>query len=745
MIGLGDKLGARYFVVSEIDPARFDLVHEVRDAQGQILWAQIVSATPLTPTVFDALKAELGAIPNARAYRRPDEVLRSSAGYAAVIFRQPHPQPLVERLPGMFAGDLDDRRRASLRTLVGWFAPLAEELNNLHAVGVVHGAITLERLHVHEDRGTERLVLSGFGVDAASRLAVGRPRPPPRADFASLALALQAAMERTKVRADGAALVRWELIRNCARAGDHPALQSGLALANAIRSLIDEPARRISSGTLTAVGSTASQPAERLPNSPLPSPPPDPSGSYAAGSDRVRQTAFTAPPPDTAAPQVVRRRRIGVAAALVLAVLATSAIVSLSQKNPLRDMAGPLHARVSVPTRCGDELLAPPSAFATSGRASDVVPVCFGDGRFLGVIARVDDTMVVGRRRAARGERFDEGVAPIADAVGALGTAVSSDAGWIAWTPREGFAFGLARVDRAVTRIPIQAPQLQPGAYRGAFLLRAEPLTAWVASTLREGGRSRPVIVQFASRYPDQARAATVFALGDGEVVAAIPGEPATLLVQRVADGHLSFSTFTVPLQSLAGLVRAGVDPDAAADADAVATADAEAAPPPDPLAPREISSELLRRSAAWAPPSSAVRVEPAGAGADGSPVRFLATVFPAEAGCTSADCAAPGSVQLVEFPPHGDPVAREIERQASAASMSGTGAGVVLTATRARDGVVLPFIIAAGGEVRPQRWVLNGLLHPSVVSCGDEAWLAFAPTGPQPRAGAVPLGCALR
>ena len=77
------------------------------------------------------------------------------------------------------------------------------------------------------------------------------------------------------VDADGAALVRWELIRNCARAGDHPALQSGLALANAIRSLIDEPARRISSGTLTAVGSTASQPAERLPNSPLPSPPPN--------------------------------------------------------------------------------------------------------------------------------------------------------------------------------------------------------------------------------------------------------------------------------------------------------------------------------------------------------------------------------------------------------------------------------------------------------------------------------------
>ncbi|MDP3219602.1 MAG: hypothetical protein Q8S73_36205, partial [Deltaproteobacteria bacterium] len=197
MIPVGEKLGGRYFVLTLIDPAKADALHEVRDAQGTISYAQFLHGAPVPPPVFEALRGELAAIPASRLYRRPDEVVRSALGVPAAIFRQGHPTPLAERLTSLFAGDVDERRRAALRALVSWFAPLAEELNNLHAVGVVHGAITIDRLHLIEDRGTERLGLSGFGIEAAARLAGSKARPGPRADFAALALALQAAMERT--------------------------------------------------------------------------------------------------------------------------------------------------------------------------------------------------------------------------------------------------------------------------------------------------------------------------------------------------------------------------------------------------------------------------------------------------------------------------------------------------------------------------------------------------------------------
>jgi hypothetical protein len=356
VIPVGEKLGGRYFVLSLIDPTRVDVLHEVRDAQGTVSYAQCLLGAPLPSPAFEALRGELAAIPASRLYRRPDEVVRSALGVPAAIFRQAHPPLLAERLATLFAGDVEARRRAALRTLVGWFAPLAEELNNLHAVGVVHGAITVDRLHLVDDRGTDRLGLSGFGVEAAPRLAGSKPRPSPRADFAGLALAFQAAMERTGARPDGAAVVRWEMIRNCARAGDHPALQSGLALANAIRQLVDEPARRISRSNLTAVGGAAlaTTDSERGAASGTP-----------AGPAPVTDPAVLASSPFTAPPaeqphQDARRRRALLAAVVAVAVLATAAIVTLTGRGPGGDAGVPVRVRVSVPTRCGDEPLAPP-------------------------------------------------------------------------------------------------------------------------------------------------------------------------------------------------------------------------------------------------------------------------------------------------------------------------------------------------------------------------------------------------
>ncbi|MEZ4408020.1 MAG: hypothetical protein R3A52_16325 [Polyangiales bacterium] len=254
MIQLGEKLGGKYFVTEAIDASRVGHFVEVRDAQGTIYHAQPLLSRALPKEDLDQLKAEVDAVPRSMAFFKPDAVVWSKSGVPVAVYPALPPTPLLSRLAALFTGGLEERRRSALRALLGMFAPLAEELNNLHAVGVVHGAITLARLHVVEDRGVERLSLSGFGVEAAERYASKKPRPQPKADFAALTLCLADAMDRVKARPEGAPLVRWEMLRNCARAGDHPALQSGVALATAMRGVLDEPWRRTPLKGTPAVG-----------------------------------------------------------------------------------------------------------------------------------------------------------------------------------------------------------------------------------------------------------------------------------------------------------------------------------------------------------------------------------------------------------------------------------------------------------------------------------------------------------
>jgi len=738
VIPVGEKLGGRYFVLAPIDPSQVDTLHEVRDAQSTVSYAQCLLEAPLAPAAFESLRGELAAIPASRIYHRPDEVVRSTQGVPAAIFRQAHPLGLSQRLAALFSGDVDERRRAALRTLVAWFAPLAEELNNLHAVGVIHGAITLDRLHVIEDRGAERLCLSGFGIEAAARYAASKPRPGPRADFAALALALQAAMERTGARPDGAAVVRWEMIRNCARAGDHPALQSGLALANAIRQLIDEPARRISMGNLTAVGSAA-----------LPPPAGDdrggagaPSGSFALGPSLGASTdqAALVASPFTAPPEVqtradARRRRVLIAAGVAVAVVATAAIVTLTGRGTPTDGGIPARVRVSVPTRCGDEPLAPPPTIAVAAAPTALGASCLGDAQEVAVLAHVDDTLVLGRRRSTRGSRFEERPSVIAEGVLHAGTSVSGPVAWTTWISRTGPVFGLARIDRQAQRIPVRTPGLTAESFRGAMLLRADSTGAWIGTTYAVGGRARAAVVELAAHRNDEPRVATVYLITEGAVVAAIPGDPATLLVRQAVDGRTTFTAVSLPLNTLAGLSTA-------ADADG-----GSAEVDPATTAMRELSAQVLMRSAPWTAPAGVVHFADLGTGAAGSSRRFLATVEGgADGGCEGEDCAGSGSVLVLEFPPRGEAVTREIEPHGRGRMIShGVNNTVVAAVTRSSDGTLVPHVLDVGSEVRAQHWVLGGLDLAAVVTCGDEAWLAFAQGSPQLRIGAMPLACALR
>ncbi len=733
MIPVGEKLGGRYFVLTPIDPGKVDSLHEVRDAQGTISYAQLLHGAPVPPPVFEALRGELAAIPASRLYRRPDEVVRSALGVPAAIFRQAHPTPLTERLASLFTGDVDERRRAGLRALVAWFAPLAEELNNLHAVGVVHGAITVDRLHLIEDRGTERLGLSGFGIEAAARLVGAKARPGPRADFASLALALQASMERTGARPDGAAVVRWEMIRNCARAGDHPALQSGLALANAIRQLVDEPARRISRGNLTAVGSAALPPPAEGERANLPA---RSSGSYAqVGATTSDPAALSAspftPPPEAQTHQDARRRRVLIAAGIAVAVLATAAAVTLTSRVAPVDGTIPSRVRVSVPTRCGDEPLAPPRTVAVASGASALGALCLDDAQEVAVLAHVDDTLVLGRRGSTRGAPFGERPTVVAEGVLSAGTSVSGPVGWTTWLSRTGAAFGLARIDRQVHRIPTSTPGYPAGSFRGAMLLRADATGAWIGTTLVTDGRERAAVVEFAARRNDEPRDATVYVISEGSAVAAIPGDPATLLLRQTGADRDTYAAVSLPLNTLAGLSSAASGDGGAPGGGAAAL--------------RELSAQVLLRSAGWTAPAGPIEFAPLGAGTAGSSRRFLATaVAAADAGCEA--CEGSGSVLVLEFPPHGDAVAREIEHHGRGRMIAqGVSNTMVAAVTRASDGVLVPHLLDGGSEGRAQRWVLGGLDRAAVVTCGDEPWVAYAQGSPQLRLGAIPLACALR
>ncbi len=736
MIPVGEKLGGRYFVLQPIDPTALGTLHEVRDAQGTVSYAQVLHPAVIPLPVFEALRSELGAIPASRVYRRPDEVLRSTEGIPVVIFRQAPPPGLGERLAGLFTGDIDERRRAALRALVGWFAPLAEELNNLHAVGIVHGAITLERLHILEDRGSERLAVSGFGVEPVTRLLAARPRPAPRADFAALALALQAAMERTGARPDGPAVVRWEMIRNCARAGDHPALQSGLALANAIRHLIDEPARRISSGHLTAVGGTTSAAPSRGPQTNPPGTAPTDAGPNVPSLPSGRMVSPFTAPPEVRTEHNTRRRRFVIAAAVAGAMLLTAAVVTLANNNAHIDSLIPGRVVVSVPTRCGDEPLAPPRSFAVASAPRELSALCVGDTQQVVVLSQLDDTLTIDRRRSARGSRFETASAVIAEGVLQSGTALSGPTSWATWIAREGAVFGLARIDRDVRRIPMHTPGLTAAMFQGALLLRADTTGAWIGTTFVDGGRERAAIVEFPARTNDEPREATVYLVADGAVAAAVPGDPATLLLRSRDATGTSFAVASLPLNTLAGLSTAVAGGDAGTP-----NAGAEVAPL------RELQAQLLQRSAAWRAPAGVVSFAPLGVGNAGSSRRFLATVVAgSDAGCTGTRCEGSGSVVVVEFPPRGDVMTREIERQGRGMMIAGGVNGAVLAAvTRARDGELIPLLIDGGSEARGGHWVLGGLDRVAVVTCGDEPWLAFSQGSPQLRAGLVPLACALR
>lgn len=773
MVAVGEKLGDRHFITAVTDTSAGSTV-EVRDAQGTQFRGQILHARAVSQAEFDAIVEKIKQVPARLHFHLPDLVLQTAHGEPVALYGGDPWLPLTSRLLSMFTGGIDDRRRAAMRTLQTLFVALAEALHEMHDAGAVHGAITLDRLMVHEDRGTERLVLGGFGLGAAvevtTKQAIKR-----RADLAALVLALDAAMERVHTRPEGGALVRWEMLRNCAKAGDHPSLEHGRALAAALRQLTEElrrpsgvtaavggpPARP--SGTTPAVGGppmrpsgvtaavgarplraptpsgevpvTPGAPTLRPPTPtavPKPSPlPPPAAATTSAQSAPGGPMGFTVPPP-TDSREGSRRRAMVLGGASLCVLVVAGAVVALSRSgHGARDDAlpGMLRTRVSSTPGCAEESVASPPSAPWSAPLDESALACVGAGPTLALFGRAGSSLSAALRPATRGARYLDRSLSLSDRVRELGTALSTDRGaWIAWRPTEGAAFAAARVDESVHPAAITTPAWESAGFEGASLLKAGDAGVWVASTLKraEGPLAMVVFLSTAGGDP-----ITVYRVAEGSVAAVIPGDPATLLLHRRDGTSHELRAATVPLAALPGLSSAG------------AVAGDAGAPAGPPM--RVVSDAAIARGAAWSTRGASLAVAPTGAGDATSTRSFLVVTREAAdpSGCAGLRCPVEGAVQVLGFPPQGDAVAYDVAPAGRALTM-GPGPDQSAVAVYQTAAGVRGWSLARDGSTTAMTpssaWSLPG----AGTRCGDEVWSVFRPAGPRPALAAMPTRCAL-
>lgn len=725
MISLGEKLSQRYFVTQAIEPSHVGHFVEVRDAQGTVYSAQPLLSRALPPIALERLKSELSSIPTSPAFFKPDSLVWSPSGVPVTVFRIPPPKPFLPRLASLFAGPLEDRQRDAMKALLAWFVPLAEALNQLHQAGVIHGAISLTNLHIIEESNTEKLTLSGFGLDAADRYASNRPRPLPKTDFAALTLCLADAMDRIKARPEGPHLVRWEMLRNCARAGDHPALQSGLALSTTLQQILSDPWQRTAKLTLTG------------PDSPLPTqtsqtPPVTPATPSRESSPSSPSHGFVAPPE---APRSPPHRRAILFGSLIatLVLVGSSAVYFLRDKpNGNNTLPGPITLRVTP--RCdGEDPTHPPSVDFPSAITSLTASCLGGVDPGLVAFALTNNTLGFTQRTARRGSHWGP-ITPLSDHVAELGTALhgtDTDPGYISWRNLGTPAFTVATLDRTVTPIAFDTPGWTGETFLHPVLLRADTDNAWIATTYTPGTPdSTPSVVAVHLTHTAENNATTtVFRITDGVLLSAIPGDPASLLVGRPASSPQNLSLITLPVAALPGLVPNAPD---------ILSTDAGAITPQLRIVPQSVLQVLLAPSLGTTVISSA----PLGLGTPTSARRFLITLGTPRP-CTTPPCPPSGDSRLITFQPQGEPTVLDFVPNSRAMGLFSAPPSTSLvwierdTPPHAAVWSLSPDNTATSGA-----WMQGSLTHADVLHCGDDHWQLAVSTSFPNRITALPLAC---
>lgn len=688
MIDVGTRLGNKYFVVTRQERVGIGERFEIRTPQGDVRWAQWLFHEALTAPQVAALQAELAAVPGHSTARSPDELVTSPGGIPAAVFLQTFPRPLQELLPGLVVAGQESRRLQTARILIAWCAGLAESLHTLHNARVVHGALSLQHLGVEGDGEGARILITGFGLEPARRIATGGVRPTLRSDLAAVVLILHGLFEQCGVKLSGTALVRWDVLRNCARAGDHVALTRGAALAQALRDLIteEEAAHRARSAVPRAGPASAEA---------------------------------TPPPPP---PAKTSRRAVRLGAAAGLAVLAAGLAIRLGMDRGGSTLLRGMATRSSLASgQCGQEPMAPPVGVSLPSSVRAISATCQADGT-LQLAALSGEALSLAQRPAHRGERFRNDLSRVAE--GAVEAAALRDAQQplIVWRRTSGPPFGAARLTATAEPYALSLGAWRAEQFRGVWPLRAERDAVWVASNLLVAGAPRAVVLRLPT---DSREPPTAYRIGDVTLLAAIAGPAATLLVH--GDGAVT--AITVATNALRVLS---------------ADADADAAAPSDAVASRAVPLAALPRSEPWRPAARFVVAAPEGVAVPGGARHFAVTVTdePPPPDCASSACTARGAVHALAFAERGAPTDTRLAERglATAIALEPDGARRV-AGVGAATGDVAVWSVDTSGTVSAAE--LRDTSAPTaLVNCGDELWIAHA--HPTPRLSASPLACAL-
>jgi len=693
MVAVGDKLGGRYFVTkvdAKLAPGAF---LEVRDAQSNVFYAQMLGAKAMAPGEVSALAREVASVSPMPTLFLPDEVTQDPAGVPFAVFGKAPADPLVDDLRLYESGGSKQRRAQTFRALTNAFAALADDLARGGGARSTHGAIAAPHLGAHGRDDTLRLELQGFGLDAAARIQARQERPTPRADAAGLFLTLHDLLTRTQSLPEGPALVKWNLLVTCARAGDHPALQHTAATGRFLR---DVPAEVEATRENAPPRANAAPPEVSATASPAP-----------AATPAARPKASF----DLRA-WVDDHRRAVIGGAAGLGLVAVAGVASTLMDGPTAAPPAPPArpatrrpaAADALPACTGESLQSPAAAdLAPDGDAFESVCV---DGS-LRLVASGGANLTFAARSARRASRFAEPSSLVTGGRTEGGAAVAAGGHvWVAW--RHERAVHVARAEAADGALVAELP----GAWRGAWLLTAGEHGAWVAATLeRPEGPLAVAILLPGGATPEAPRA---FALGEGAIEAAVPGDAASLLLRKTQGRRHELSAITVTTSVLPVLAQAPSSDGGAAGAPALAT----------------VPDVSLQRTAAFTVEADRVSVAPTGVGRVGEARSFLVTEGEA------------GAVTLVTYPPQGAPAAERLTTHGAGLGLGANGRGEPVAVVA--EGPLVALYTHAAGEA-PAREPLRGLTRARVLACGDEPWLAFTAGAPTPRVAAVPLACVSR
>lgn len=701
MISVGDRLGGRYFVTGRPASADPSECFEVRDPQSRVFQGAHLHPEAVPPAALELARAELSAVPSGPRLAPPEELHANPAGVPVGLWSSPWPPPLAQRL----------RESAGLResvpvarALLEHFSALAEALAPVHAKGVCHGAVALSLVRcAGEDTGC---VLYGFGVEPCRRSG---PRPHPKDDLRALVRALHDALKAAQVELPaGPSLTKWNVLQHCARGGEHPAFASSEELASHLRELSAE----LAAPTTT----TRTTPARGA--SPL----------RGAASEPRRFT-------------LGRRPVVLLVAGLVLVLLAV-AVTNVLQENSTAQ-TGVHSGGVSGGPRvvsCGEEPIASPTALDLAAPATWVDGACTEDQQTLVLAAQVGAQLLAGRRTSARGGRFSGGLGVVGNNVSEV-SSILPQGGRVslAWRSATGVPFGYATLTPGPTAMALPADGWSGAPLRGVHLLRADEREYWLASTLELPGGVRKALV-FQARAGDGA-SLRGYLVGDGAVVAVLPGDPAVLLLQVRDSSGASLQVVRVPLAVLPVVTAAVVSGEAGVSADA-AVADG-GAPGGSAWPWVQVPPAALRRNGRWALEGSvAPGVVPRGVTSAGGGAQFLVTVgAPTREGCTLPECVGEGPVTLLEFPTEGEVGAVMLAGQGRGEDLAPSAEGLLLLV---QDGARLVRTLRPTGTLARAVLMVRGARPTRFVRCGQESWLAFG-VSPPPRLAALPVPCVSR